>query len=640
MRRSAILALLLFASVCDIYAEEQGVVELEQLVVTPARIETNAGSVASSVTSFTEKKLEKRGLYTLMTALKQDYSLDMVQTGGYGGTASLFIRGANSGQTRVMIDGIRVYDPISADGSFDPAYLTLDNVERIEIVRGAQSSLYGSDAIGGVINIITKKGAGKPKLSIFEEFGTYYTRREGLGLNGEKDKLQFAISSSHFRTRGFSRASEERGNKERDPYENNAYSLRTGYDISDKLALGLIGRYTYARYSYDDSGGVGGDDDNREGWTKQAISSVILNHKIWDEFEQKIQLSWMGNFRRDFDESDSVDVNEYLRDWFYGQTQQADWQGTIKASEFDSIIGGFNYLREKGESYFFSVDPVFGTSESIFPKTYASTKGYFLENRLNIDEKFTSSISYRIEDHSRFNTNETYKIDALYALPKTNTKIEAAFGTGFKTPTLYQLYAPADAFFGGGNVNLQPEESETFEAGFEQPLLDNKINYGFTYFHNNFKNLIDAVFNPDTFLTDKYQNVSKARSFGFENRIEIKPRNNFKICANYTWLDTENKETHDELLRRPKNKLNFNFDYSPFNKLNLNLNVSYVGHRQDVGNLLLKRYTKVDFSAYYDINANTRIYSRIENLLDEKYEEVTGYGTAGFSIFSGIKLAF
>lgn len=638
MLRIWLIFYICFASLThSVYGQEQNALELEDIVITPTRTEGKVSSTASTVTVLSAKELEKRGLYTVKDALKEDFSIDIAQAGALGGSASIFIRGANSGQTRVMIDGVRVYDPISTNAAFDPAYLSLDNIEKIEIVKGPQSSLYGADAIGGVINIITKKGKGRPRFLLYEEAGTYYTRREGIDFSGEKDKLRFSISSSHLRSKGFSRAAKRLGNPERDPYENNAYSMRTDYDLSDELSLGLIGRYTYARYAYDDGGGAGQDDVNRKGWTKQGMASFVTNHKISDNSEQKIQLSWMGNYRRDFDENDPVDADDYLRDWYSGESLQAEWQGNYKLCDFDTIVAGFNYLKERGESYFFlSAFP----PAAIFPKRYAWTKGYFLENRLNLNDRFTSTVSYRIEDHSRFNTHDTYRIDALYTFDKINTKVKGAFGTGFKTPTLYQLYAPADAFFGGGNVNLRPEESQTYEAGFEQPFFDNKFKYSLTYFHNNFKNLIDSVFNPVTFVSEQYRNVGKARSFGYENKVEFKPKDNLKISGNYTWLDTENKENHDELLRRAKNKFNLNLDYVLFEKWGLNFDVSYVGHRQDSGNLLLKRYVKADFATYYNLDEHIKIYARIENMFNKKYEEIKGYATAGFSVYGGVKAEF
>ncbi len=641
MKRWLFVVSLMFGLMANSFADKaEEEIDLDKIVVTPTSTEENVSSTGSSVSVLSGKLLERRGIYSVKDALKEDSSIDIIQAGSYGGSASIFLRGANSGQTRMMIDGIRVYDPISPNAAFDPAFLSLDNVDRIEIVKGPQSSLYGSDAIGGVINVITKKGEGSPKISLFEEGGTYDTHREGSEINGAKDKLHFAFSNSHLRSEGLSKASKWYGNSERDSYENLSYALRLDYDFSNALSLGLINRFTYAKYSYDDSGGVGGDDPNRNGWTKQNISSVFLKHKVNDSFEHKLQLSWMGSFRRDLDESDSVDLNEYLRDWYNGQTQQADWQGNYKVSEFDTVVAGFNFLRERGESYYYSVDPVFGTSESVFPKRYAWTKGYFIENKVNFEDKFTSTLAYRLEDHSRFNIHNTFKVDSMYKVDRINTKIKSSFGTGFKAPTLYQLYVPSDPFFGGGNTNLSPEKSYSYEAGLEQPFFAEKMDVGLTFFHNNYKNLIDAVYNPNTFIVEQYKNVSKSRSFGYESQLKLYLFKDFKITGNYTWLDTENKETHLELIRRAKNKADLNFDYKLSTKMDFNLDLRYVGSRFDSGNIKLKRYFLVGFATYYDITDNFRLYARVENLLDRRYEEIKGYSTPGASLYAGIKAKF
>jgi len=353
--------------------------------------------------------------------------------------------------------------------------------------------------------------------------------------------------------------------------------------------------------------------------------------------EHKLQLSWMRNYRKDVD--DPPPTGEYLRDWFDGRTQQADWYMIYRPNNTYTVTTGLNYLRERGESYYYSIHPIFGTTESIFSKSYAWTKGVFIENKLNLSDKFFATAGIRLEDHSRFDTSETYKIDALYSFD-TGTKLKGTFATGFKAPSLYQLYVPADASFGGGNANLQPEENETYEVGIEQSLLEDKLSFGTTYFHTIFKNLIDTTWNTTTGITEQYKNVGKAKAFGYESQIRFQPFKKFKAIGNYTWLDTEDKDTHDELLRRAKNKFDITLDYSLTEKLGLASTLRYVGHRQDSGGQLLKAYTRVDISTNYDISEECNIFGRIENLFNEKYEEIKGYQTPGFSVYVGTKYSF
>src|SRR3989338_149160 len=457
---------------------------LSTVVITPTRTAQKADTIASAVSVFTKEQLSLRGITTVKDALRKDYSVDFVQTGN-AGPASIFLRGANSNHTRAMIDGVRVFDPISPNAAYDFNFLTLDNVRQIEVVKGPQSSLYGSDAIGGVVNVITERGAGVPKFSVHGETGRFYTYDSGASLSGGAWDWHFALAGSYLETKGISSATRKLGNYERDPYSRQSYSARVDYDLSESLNVGYIGRYLYADYEYDDSFDPL-DDDNLRGWTRQLLSSVVLNHGVTENLEQKIQLSLTGNNRRDFDENDPAHLNDYQRDWYYGSTWQADWLATYRLWDVNTFLIGINYLKEKGEYYYYSI---FGAgaadfSESVFPKRIADSTGYFGEYHLNFNESLSATLNYRVEDHSTAGVGDTYKADGLYTAGPFGTKLKGSYGTGFKAPTIYQLYAiptPSEfgfGGFGGGNANLKPEESETYEFGIEQPLADKRFSVG------------------------------------------------------------------------------------------------------------------------------------------------------------------
>ncbi|MCM8770572.1 MAG: TonB-dependent receptor [Candidatus Omnitrophica bacterium] len=625
----SVLTLLFCCS--TVFAQE---IELEKIVITPHRFEEFLRAAGGSVTVITSEEAKEKGLNTVKDVLKNVLGLDVVKTGEYGGQTSVFLRGANSGQTRVMIDGVRVYDPISVNAAFDFAHLTMDNVERIEIVRGPQSALYGSDAMGGVINIITKKGRGKLRYSLLYEGGAHNTFRQAVDLQGQVKKLSYSMSASRLDSDGISQL---RNTSEEDSYGRVAVSLRLDYDITDELAIGLIGRHTESRFHYDDDF-ANKDDADLLNKSRQTIFSSYFNLTLFDFWKQKLQLSQTSNFRRDTNDRDPQFPSDYLRDWYYGKTEQIDWQHIFEIRDFYKIITGFTWQKEVGDYYYFS-DSIFGPWETDFPKSSTWNRGWYIENRFEGGD-FHGSFSYRRDEHSLFEYHDTYKVDASYRF-KTNTKIKGGWGTAYKAPTLYQLYAlPIPFFFGGGNINLQPEESESYEAGFEQLLFDEKLIFGATYFHTNFKNLIDAVYNPVTWFTDMYMNVGKARAFGCEAQISYKPFKKLKIVGHYTWMETKDKDTGNELLRRPKNKFTLNINYAPYEKININFNVIYVGHRIDSGNQLLKSYPKADLAINYHINEYFQIFGRLDNLFNEKYEEVKGYATSGFAAYAGIETRF
>ncbi|OGW76481.1 MAG: hypothetical protein A3J52_01730 [Omnitrophica bacterium RIFCSPHIGHO2_02_FULL_49_9] len=623
------------------------VFNLGTIAVTPTRTAESTESLGSAVSVFTEKELDARGIYTVKEALRKDFSADVVQSGSGGGQASLFLRGANSNHTRVMIDGVRVFDPTSPNGAYDLAHLSVDNVHQIEVIKGPQSSLYGSDAIGGVVNVITNKGVGKPHAKVFSEGGSFYTFREGAELAGQLDRFHFSLSGSRSDSDGISSAQAKLNNPEKDAYDNQTYSTRIDYDLTDSLEISTIGRVTYANYEYDDEFGVL-DDPNLKAWSQQVLASVVINYYGIENTSQKLQLSLTQNHRRDFDENDGSHPNDYLRDWYYGDTQQADWTGSYRLFDTNTFVAGINYLKERGEYYRYSIFGPAATdvSESVFPKRYAETVGYFLEYRFNLNDRLSTTLNYRIENHSTAGTSDTYKIDGLYRFSQIDTAIKASTGTGFKAPTLYQLYAvpfPAEfgfGGFGGGNTQLKPEESETYEMGIEQPLADGRLNVGVTYFHNDFTNLIDSVLNPDNFYSDQYKNVSSAQSEGIEVPLSFRFSDILQMKGNYTWLNTENGDTKKPLLRRANNKANLDLDIILTKKLKMNVDTSYVGHRFSAASVKLKRYSKTNLRLTYQVNPNWDVYLRIENLFNKKYEEVRNYGTPGFSAYTGLEIRF
>lgn len=601
-------------------------IDLERIVVTPSRTQEPTEATASSVTVVSHRSIKQRGIFLIKDVLRGVDSLDVAGTGGFGGTTSIFLRGASAAQTRVMIDGVKIYDPTSTDASYDFANLNTNNIEKIEILRGPQSSLYGSDAMGGVINIITKKGLGKPKILLLSEGGSFYTSREVLEISGQEDKLHFSFGGSRFDTAGFSKAKEKNNNPENDAYQNTSVSLRLDYDLTPSLTFGFINRYSHSRSEYDDydyTNDMPIDDTDRIGWNDEGFSSFLVEQQISDFYKHKLQLSFTRNYRNGKDDTD-----EYERDWYDGRTYQLDWQSELELSNFDKVVMGINYLREKADTYYYH--SLWG--ESDFPKSTSNIKGFFVENKLNLFDNLYFNAVYRIDDHSNFKGHDTYKLELSYLIDRTDTRIKGLFGTGFKSPSLYQLSAPLMYGFPVGNPNLKPEESESYEIGIEQGLFEKKIIFDVIHFNTHFKNLIDFVYGTG------YVNLNKARTSGLESNVKFK-QGNMSCRLSYTLLDTENKENGDELLKRAKNKANLEFNWN-FTNWDVGFWLEYVGHRTDYKNKLLKSYTLANLSLNYRISAAFTLFGRIENLFNEKYEESKNYQTAPLSVYGGIKAEF
>lgn len=281
-----------------------------------------------------------------------------------------------------------------------------------------------------------------------------------------------------------------------------------------------------------------------------------------------------------------------------------------------------------------------GGAETEFPKSSAINQAWYLQSKFDWNN-FDLTAGLRVDDHSKFKIHTTYKISSSYLFEPTDTKLKGAWGTGFKAPSLYQLYCLPIPWLGGeGNPNLKPEESKSWELGLEQGFLDKMILLETTYFATELKNMIDAVTDPITWWTDQYANISRADIYGVETQIILKLIDNLSIINRWTYLITKNKDTGQQLLRRPKNKFTMNLDYRPIEKLVTTLMVTYIGKRKDLDPIELKSYTKIDASINYEISKNLRIFSRLENLTDQFYQEVSGYTTPGFSAYGGMKWRF
>jgi len=619
-----------------LFAQEKEVM-LEKVVVTATRVETPIEEIASSMTVISSKEIERKQKTTVLEALRDIPGLDVVQTGGVGSHTSIFLRGANSEHTLVMIDGVEVNDPISPGRSYDFAHLTVDNIERIEVIRGPQSTLYGSDAIGGVINIITKKGEGRPKFFASAEGGTFMTSRESTGVSGGNSWINYSLGLSRFDTNGISAANKKDGNYERDGYENTSLSARLGFAPQENLDVDFILHYINAKTDLDNSGGVGGDDPNYVQNAKQFLFRPQVGLSLFDNrWMQRLGFSITEHNRDCKNKKDPQHPFEFAKGYYDGLLLKFDWQHNIQLHKTNGLTFGLEYEEEEGKSKW---EDQWGLS--LFPKKTANTKGYYIQDQIKLWDRFFATLGVRIDDHSRFGTETTYRIAPAYLIKETGTKMKGTFGTGFKAPTLYQLFSPPLWGDPVGNKDLKPEKSKGWDFGIEQELLKNKVALGATYFRNDFKNLVQYESGQG------YINIAKAKTEGVELFASAKPIDDFTLRINYTYTDTEDKTTGETLIRRPKNKIGFDLNYRFLKRGNANLGVIYVGKRDDKDfsispprRVKLDQYTLVNLAASYDISKNFQLLGRVENLLDKEYEEAKGFGTPGLSIFGGIKLSF
>jgi len=592
---------------------------LGEVVVIATKTPTKLEQIANSVSVITEEDIEKSNAHDVAELLRSVPGIDVIQNGGVGKTTTVFLRGAQSQHTLVLIDGLEVNDPSSTANIFDFAHLNTDNIERIEILRGSGGTLYGSSAIGGVINIITKQGKGKVSSDLSLEYGSYNTKKAKASVSGKVDRLGFSASASRTDIGGFSAFNKDRGGIEDDGYDNATFSTRLNYEINDLVTADLNIRYTDAKTDFDNpsSDSTINNSNSDQINVGGKISAALLDGR-WN------QDIGVGYLKLDRDSTSSFGTTV-----FDGRRLKFDWRNDFQLDEHNLILAGIETERSEFKSSS-------GSDSSV------RNNALYLQDQFSYKD-FHVSFGGRVDDHEKFGAHYTYRISPTYLFKNTATKVKASYGTGFKAPSLFQLFSSAF-----GDVNLQPERSEGFDIGFEQGFQNNKYNFAASYFYIEIEDAIDFVdTSPPTdplddfpIATFSYQNVDTIRSNGFEVFADAKLTDKLTLSGDYTYTQSEDKATDIEQIRIAKHKVVGRADYNFLdNKANLNGNAKYVSGRRAFGSTDLDAYLVVNAGGNYQLRDNVNLFVRVENLFNEDYEEASGFGTPGLSGYLGVKFS-
>jgi vitamin B12 transporter len=607
----------------------------KDVVITASRLDEAKSDVASDVSVIKSGDLKKAQHRMVSSALREVPALDVVRNGPLGGNTSVFMRGAGSDQTMVLIDGVEANDAIATGRGYNWAHLTSDNIERIEVLRGPQSVLYGSDAMGGVINIITRRGQGDPHATFLLEGGSFGTYRGSASLSGASKLVNYSLGASYARSSGISSAAKELGNPERDGYRNRTISGQIGVSPETWFDLEVMARGTSSRTDLDNGGGVGQDDPNHVFSTDQWLYRVAPTLRLMDSFwEQTLALSLSTHDAHD-DNPAHDSSGDFLFSTFRSQMATADWQHTFTFDETQILIVGATFREESGETTTNSFSGFFGPFNSDFENETAWIRSAYAQHRAVILERLTLSAGVRIDSHEEFGSHATYRGTAAYQMRETDTKLRGTIGTGFKSPSLFQLHSSF------GDPTLKPEESTGWDIGIDQ----NVAGWGsasVTYFHNDFKNLIDF-----DFATSRYNNVGRAETKGVEFSVRVTPISAVEVRLSYTFTDTEDKSTGDDLLRRARHRAAARVDYAVTEALSVNASLIYTGHRKDMDfstfpatMITLPDYSLLHLAASYRISEHFDVFVRVENVLDRSYQEVLGFGTPGAAAYAGGSVEF
>ena len=607
--------------------------ETEGIVVSATRIETPINEIGSSVTLIPAEEIERNQRRTLPDVLQTVPGLNIVQTGGPGGKTSVFMRGSNSNHTKVIIDGIDANDP-SQDGVFDFGQVLTSDIERVEVLRGPQSSLYGSDAIGGVVNVVTKKGEGPPQFAGRLEGGSFGTFNQSASMRGSVSRFNYSFNVAHFLADDTPVTPLDLlppGRKRiNDSYENTTVSTKLGVDVTDSFGLDFVGRYTDSTLFFT------GDDfsvfpsvpaaSQSEQNARQLFARGEAHLSLFDgTFKNRIGVGYT-NYRTPIQAPDTgfglppENIN-------HGDRIKLDWQGNIELWKGSALILGVEDQEDR------LIDsPISAENDNV---------AGFAELQSEIAPGLFAAISGRYDDNDRFGGKATWRIAPAYLVPNLGTKLKASYGTGFKAPSLTQLFVSFPAFNFFANPNLQPEESEGYDFGFEQPLAGDRVRFGATYFHNDIRNLINANASFTSLV-----NVGQATTEGVEAFLFVAVTDRFKLRGDYTYTNAVDDTTGLELLRRPKHKASLTASWLPIDRLSFSATLLYVGSQVDgnrsfsIQRLNTDPYFVVNLAAEYSVNKSVALFARIDNLLDRRYESPTGFQRPGFGVFGGVRLSW
>ncbi len=619
-------------------SDESDAHQVGDVIVTATRSETPAAQVASSVTVVTSEEIERRQLRLVTDVLRRVPGVDVRRTGGPGSATSIFIRGGDSDHVLVLLDGVELNDPSSPSRAPIHNDLTTEDIDRIEVVRGPQSVLYGGDAMSGVIQIFTKRGSsGKPKVVGSSEGGSYSTARGAISVSGATDDVNYALSGSYWSTDGFS-ANKNPG-IERDGYRNGTVSARGGWKLNDQFSADGMLRYTGAQVEFDGSNIDGISENDHHIDTQQWLARFAPKLSLFDgRWVQTLS----GQFSRNERDTKAVpffpggapSVHTQIDSNLYA----LDWQNELRLIKGHLVTLGLEQQWEEADL-------------AAFDDSRRNFAVYF-QDQITLGERLFGTAGFRYDDSSDFQSKVTYRFTAGISVPEIQTIFRSSYGTGYKAPSLSDLNPIAF----GGNPNLDPEKSEGVDIGFETSLCDDRFVTTATFFYHDIHDLIFAVdLNPDPFLFDFSNiNIDHSEIYGVEASVDLEIVKNLRFTGNYTFTHTEVKgapagfgiEDGSRLLRRPTHKASMDLIwYFLDNRGELAANVLYVGDRRDLHPVTFSAVTASDYvtlnlTGRFKINEWLTVFARVDNVTDENYEDVLGFATAGASAYGGIRLEY
>jgi vitamin B12 transporter len=616
----------------------------ELVVVTATRTAQPADRTGESVSVITGEDLKLQQTVSVTDALQLTPASIVVRNGGVGQNATVSLRGAEVGQSLVLIDGVRINDPSSVDNQALLGDVLVNDIDRVEILRGPQSTLYGSTAIGGVVNIITRTGGDRPfDLHASAEGGSFDTYRLNAGANGSYDRVDYGGAVNYFSTGGISAADKADGNPETDGYRNIGATGNVRVHVLEGVSVDLRGYYAAARSDVDGYNAAFsfGDTPQYNKNTLMAGYAGLNADLLGGRFHNRLAVVGSRADRKLFGEFDFAPPFAFLdRQTFSakGGTARVEYQGTFDLDDDNQITFGAESQRDTYSS------AGFGNYPSAPEQGARRTTSGFGQWQATLFDQLTLTAGVRYDGDSQFGGHTSLKFAGAWAVPEWGTVIHANYGDGFKAPSLYELFSQ----YSNPLTALKPETARGYEVGVKQRFLDDRISASLTWFSRKTKNQIDFFSCPfappfpegcDVRPFGFYYNIGRTRAEGAEVEIAADLFENVTASVNLTDMASEDLELRTDLARRPRITAGGSLFWTPMKDASLGLTITHVGERFDQAGEVqpLEGYTLVNVLGSYPINENVSFFGRVENLFNDRTEPVFAYGAPGRAAYVGIR---
>ena len=580
--------------------------EIENITIRSTRIPAGAKDIGSSLYIISEDQIKARGFKDAIDAISSAPGVTSKQNGSFGGVGTIRIRGASSSQTLVLVDGVPVNDSSSPAGGYNFEYLNTSNIQSIEVLKGSQSTLWGSDAIGGVINIYTKQ----PESTSFgasAEIGSFGLKRGSADINFAGSNSRFRVSTSKTSVDGISKADEKDGNSEDDGFESESYSMSGSIDLDSLILKGSLS-YMESQVEYDSYGfATGVQDGDERSNTGEFIGSISAFFDLFDDKLQNSIFISQSDINRDYYSNGSFSFGAE------GKRELIRYQGNIEVNEFNKVAFGLE------------------SEESKVDVDESTIDGSFLLYEFRPNSKIIISTGIRNDDHEGFGSKTTRRISGTFK-PSDNLIIRSSWGEGFKVPTIFQsTYFCCGAT--SANSSIRPETSTSYDFGFELFFNEMNSNFSITYFDQDINDQINFSFG-----VGGYENIDKVNSEGFEIALDYQISKLMSLYLNYSYIDSVDGNG-SSLFYVAKDSGEAGLIYEPNNSFSGSIIARYNGSESSSYGKI-DSWIRFDVNGSYKLSGTNELYFRIENLLDEEYQQIFGYGTPERSGFIGLRSKF